>query len=80
MWAVATGKAPFAADLKQLSPVLLVMRLLLGQRPTFEPHHDQVHTPCKFNHRWLIINSVLTEFLYLAGVSEDCRVMLAWRP
>ena len=42
MWEVATGEAPFAADLKQLSPVLLVMRLLMGQRPAFAAHHDKV--------------------------------------
>lgn len=43
MWEVATGEAPFAADLKQLSPVLLVMRLLMGQRPAFHPHHDPAY-------------------------------------
>ena len=42
MWEVATGKAPFEEDKKQLSPVLLVMRLLMGQRPVFSSHHDQV--------------------------------------
>ena len=42
MWEVATGKAPFEEDKKQLSPVLLVVRLLLGQRPEFSPHHDHV--------------------------------------
>ena len=40
MWAVATGEAPFAVDLK--SPVLLVMRLLMGHRPVFSSHHDKV--------------------------------------
>ena len=42
MWEVAMGKAPFEEDKKQLSPVLLVVRLLLGQRPEFSPHHDHV--------------------------------------
>jgi serine/threonine protein kinase len=43
MWEVATGKAPFEEDKKQLSPVLLVVRLLLGQRPEFSPHHDHAY-------------------------------------
>ncbi|CAI8035970.1 Serine/threonine-protein kinase EDR1 [Geodia barretti] len=43
MWEVAMGKAPFEEDKKQLSPVLLVVRLLLGQRPEFSPHHDHAY-------------------------------------
>ena len=42
MWEVATGEVPFACDLKQLSPVLLVMRLLMGHRPVFTASHNQV--------------------------------------
>ena len=42
MWEVATGEVPFASDLKQLSPVLLVMRLLMGYRPVFTASHNQV--------------------------------------
>jgi serine/threonine protein kinase len=49
MWEVATGEAPFAADLKQLSPVLLVMRLLMGQRPAFAAHHDKVGSSFPLN-------------------------------
>lgn len=41
MWEVATGEVPFASDLKQLSPVLLVMRLLMGHRPAFTASHNQ---------------------------------------
>ena len=44
MWEVATGRAPFEEDKKQLSPVLLVMRLLMGYRPSFSSHHDKVTT------------------------------------
>lgn len=50
MYEVATGRAPFEDDIKQLSPVLLVMRLLMGKRPTFSSHHNKVYTSIHSNY------------------------------
>lgn len=50
MWEVATGQKPFASELQQLSSVVLVMRLLMGLRPSFSssvpPAYQKVAERC----------------------------------